>query len=200
LKERILSEARDTFKRDGFARVSVDELASSLAMSKKTFYRAFDSKDALIHQIMDRHLAYISSEMSTIVASKGSFVAKLGEVLEFIGNLPARIGFNFIRDVQRHLPHLWKEVEEFRAKRVIDGFGRLIDQGIQEGYIRPDLNKRIFLLAYLAAIQNVIQPTVLANESFSAREALQGVVELFFRGTMTEKGRQDFEKLRSHNT
>ena len=35
----------------GFRRVSVDELTSDLAMSKRTFYRIFDSKEDLVGQL-----------------------------------------------------------------------------------------------------------------------------------------------------
>ncbi len=59
-----------------------------------------------------------------------------------------------------------------------------------------DVNKRIFLLVVLGSIRNVINPTVLSEESFSAHEAINNVLNLFFTGILTAQGRAGLEKLR----
>jgi hypothetical protein len=95
-----------------------------------------------------------------------------------------------MQDLSRHRPDQWKRIEDFRARRLPDVFLRLLNQGIREGHVRPNLQKRIFLLAYMAAVQHIMQPSVLANESFSAREAITGILELFFQGLLTDRGRK----------
>ena len=45
---RILAAARRLFFAHGFGRVTMDEIASELAMSKKTLYRHFASKEAAL--------------------------------------------------------------------------------------------------------------------------------------------------------
>jgi hypothetical protein len=42
----------------------------------------------------------------------------------------------------------------------------------------------------MAAVQHIMQPSVLANESFSAREAITGILELFFQGLLTDRGKK----------
>jgi len=44
VRNRILTEARGLFFRYGFSRVTMDEAAETLGMSKKTLYRHFPSK------------------------------------------------------------------------------------------------------------------------------------------------------------
>lgn len=198
LKERIIENAWDRFRTDGFVRVSVDEIASALAMSKKTFYKVFESKEQLVEHIVERMMGEIATQLDRIARADTSFVNKLGELLGYMATVPSRVGFPLMQDIQRHLPQLWKRVEQFRAERINETFGRLLEQGISENYIRPDLNKRLFLLAYLATVQQVMQPAVLSNESFSARDAAQGIMEIFFAGAFTERGRKEFASLRAH--
>jgi len=200
LKERILSAAFDRFRTDGFARVSIDDIASSLVMSKKTFYKFFASKDDLIEQLVDRLLADVKAHVERIVSSDQTFVAKLSALLSYLGSLPAHAGLPMLNDLQRHAPHLWKRVEQFRLQRIPDIFSRLLKQGIREGHVRPDLHQRIFLLSYMAAVQLIMQPSVLANESFSAREAISGIMELFFKGALTDRGRKQLAKVQIHPT
>lgn len=198
LKERILAAAFDRFRTDGFARVSIDDIASSLGMSKKTFYKAFTSKDELIEEMVNRVIGDVRSNVERIVSSNESFIAKLSGLLTYLGSLPGRVGLPMLQDLQRHLPHLWKRIEDFRGRRISDVFLRLVEQGIEEGSVRPDLPKRIFLLSYLAAVQQIVQPSVLANESFSAREAIGGILELLFKGALTDRGRKELARTELH--
>lgn len=192
LKDRIIESAWERFRTDGFAKVSIDEITAALVISKKTFYKVFESKEHLVEQMVHRKMGEIAANIERIVSSDASFVSKLSALLSFMATVPARVGVPMMHDVQRHLPRLWKRIEQFRVERVPQMFSLLLDQGVQEGYIRPEMNKRVFLLAYMAAVQQIMQPTVLANESFSAREAIRGIMELLFVGAMTERGRKEF--------
>ncbi len=199
-KERILAYTQERFRTEGFAKISVDDLATSLGMSKKTIYKVFSGKEDIVEQIVNRKMGEIATNMDRIMAGPESFAGKLHGLMTFLGTLVGQVGFPMMQDVQRLLPHLWKRVEEFRAKKIIATFGGLVDQGMREGLIRPELNKRLFLLAYVNAIQQIMQPPVLAYESFSAREAIQGIIEIFFNGTMTDAGRKQFEQLQQQQS
>jgi len=199
LKERIIAAAVERFRHEGFAKVSIDDLASNMMMSKKTFYKVFTSKEDLVEQIVNRILGDVATNLDRIVSSQHSFVAKLNGLLGFLGGLPARVGVPMMTDLQRQLPHIWKRLEDFRAQHIIEIFGKLVDQGMREGYVRPELNKRIFLHAYTASVQHIMQPLLLAHESYSAKEALQGILDLFFKGAMTDVGHREFEKLQRQN-
>ncbi len=198
-KERILSEAINRFRAEGFAKTSIDDFVASLAMSKKTFYRVFSSKEDLIEQLANRHMGEIATNIERIAGSSQDFVAKLHSLLQFLGTVPLKVGVPFLRVLQKSFPQIWKKIEQFRAERVVTIFGTLVDQGKTEGYIRADLNKRVFLLCYLASVQAIIQPDVLSNESFSAKEAIQGIMDLYFRGAMTAAAHREFEKIQNQN-
>jgi AcrR family transcriptional regulator len=192
--------ARERFLEDGFSAVSMDDIADGLAMSKKTFYRHFLSKDDLLRQIADRMMAEARLAISRIFLSDISSLEKIDRFSVLLGQQGARISKVFMRDVQRLAPDLWQRIRQFREERIQQAFTRVYDQGVREGTFRPEVNRRVFLLAYLAAIDSVITPAVLVEESFSFREALRGVLVIFFRGVLTEEGRyrlQDLEKTRA---
>lgn len=185
-RERILSFASGKFLREGFAKISVDELTSELAISKKTFYKYFTSKEDLLTQIMDRLVAGIRTRFLTIIDSDRDFIEKLSQVMALLANELGRLSLPLQADLQRHAPHIWKRVEDFRRERITKNFASLLEQGMEEGFVRKDINKKIALLTFLGAVESIIRPSVLINESFSAREALQSIMAIFFRGILTE--------------
>jgi len=195
-RERVLSYAEERFMREGFARVSVDDLTEGLAMSKKTFYRVFRSKEDLIEQIVLGILAEIRQHVETITRGKGSFVEKIDAMMGVFTSVYRRIESPLIGDLQRHLPAIWGKIETFRREGIQENFTRLLVQGIQEGAIRPTTNVRLLVLSLVGAIQSVIRPTVLVDESFSAREAVEGILQIVLHGVMTGKGMENLQLIR----
>jgi AcrR family transcriptional regulator len=194
MKERILSAVKERVARNGFARLSVDELTASMGMSKKTFYKVFESKEQMIGQFVDRTMGEIGGALDRIIATDVGFVDKLNAVMADLGTISQRIDSLLASDIHRMMPHLWERIEEFRRRKIHDNFSRLIAQGVQEGYVRKDLHQRLLILAYIACIQAVVRPSVLSEESFSAKEAIQQIVRMLFVGIMTDEGRKIFEQ------
>jgi AcrR family transcriptional regulator len=193
-KEKIFSAGQDRFWKEGFSRISVDEITTDLAMSKKTFYKYYSSKEDLVRQIMERFMGNVRTNVERILLSDKNAVEKLSEVITMIGNNAGRLTPTFGQDIKRRIPALWKHIEEFRRQRISDVFARLIKQGIDEGTIRADMNPRVFLLSVLGSIDRIMQPDVLVHESFSISDALHEILNIFFRGGLTPKGRDQFEQ------
>jgi AcrR family transcriptional regulator len=189
LKEKILNHARGRFLREGFAKISIDELTSGLSMSKKTFYQAFDSKDDLVEEIVQRKLAEINANMDRILSAETDFVHKLQEFIAYMGGVLSTMSKQMMSDMHKHQPQLWTRVETFRRERLTKNNVILLKQGMREGFIRDDVNAKIFIFAILASVEGVIQPQVLMNESFSSKEALSAIMDVFFRGILTDAGR-----------
>lgn len=195
IKEKILVHARERFFREGFAKISVDEITSELSMSKKTFYQGFASKDDLVEELMQRHLAGVNASMDHILAQTTDFVHKFHEFISYVAGMLGMIAKTFLSDLERHMPHLWKRIEEFRRERLSKSLTLLLEQGMREGYIRKEVNIRVFQLALIASVERIIQPHLLSNESFSAKEALQAIMDVFFQGIFTEAARRGYSKL-----
>ena len=187
-KERILAYARERFLHDGLQAVSMDDLAAGLGISKKTLYKFFPSKDDLLRQTAERMMAEARAVLHRITAGDGTFIEKIDAFSVAVGTQLARASRELARDLRRYAPDLWGRIEAFREERIRTNFTLLFRQGVREGLVRPEVSERIFLLAYLAAVNTIINPAVLAEEPFSFREGLHGIISIFFRGILTPEG------------
>lgn len=184
-RERIILAAREMMLSGGIASVSVDELSRHLAMSKKTVYTVFRSKDELVASVIERTLAELRANIIRIVTAKTDFPSKLQHFLGYLSIQASRLGIPLQRDLHRLPPAVIERIVTFRRERITGSLSRLINEGIQQGYVRPDIDTGIAVLAYLGAVERVLDPSVLANESFSARQAARGIITIFFKGILT---------------
>src|SRR5262245_8349179 len=54
-RDRVVEAAYRLFYRKGFGRVSVDEIAASAGVTKRTLYYHFKSKDELLASVLEQH-------------------------------------------------------------------------------------------------------------------------------------------------
>jgi len=189
VKDRIRSVARDRFFREGFARVLVDDIADDLGISKKTFYKHFDSKEELLRRIIHDTLADVHANIQQIIASDKGFVEKLDDLMTFLGNTYSLISPLMMADCHRYLPDLWEAVQKFRRERIARNVRGLILDGIRGGYIREELSVDVFLAAFIAGVEAVMTPSFLSNHPVDGRQALRSFMTIFFQGILTDPAR-----------
>jgi len=190
LRDRIVAVARDRFFRYGFDRVTMEEIARELGMSKKTIYRCFPDKTELIRSVARRIMEEFAAPVRELMKDRElDFVAKLHGMMAIIGGRLQRVGPQAQHELLRAAPEVWREVEEFRRRNITENFGRLIQDGIAHGFVRTDVNPDILVNIYLSATESIVHPVRLVDFGISARDALEAVISVVFEGLLTSKGR-----------
>jgi len=199
-EKRILEAATERFMDAGFYKVTMDEIASDLRMSKKTVYKFFPSKETLLKAIVHAMMKKVESEVQGIISSDKSFEEKLTTLLDFVGKIMRRFSRPFMVDIQRFAPALWKEVETFRRERVLNRIQQMFRQAKKEGVFREDLDSDLFFLVLINTIQGIMNPHVLSQQSFSAEEAFKGIFRILYEGALTDEARKRFQLINSNSS
>jgi AcrR family transcriptional regulator len=189
-KQRIAEAASKRFFELGVSKVTIDEVAADLGMSKKTIYKFFPSKDDLLLAGVHMNMERIGKEVSTIINSPEPFEKKVAAFLVVVGRQISRISGQFQSDLRRVSPHVWNEIDTFRREVVIAQLKKLFVQAKKEGYFREDLNVEIFQLILVNAAQGIVNPKILAANPFSAVEAYKEIIRVLFTGALTDKGKK----------
>jgi AcrR family transcriptional regulator len=191
-RDRILTSAEDKFFNQGFVKVTVDEIAEDLGMSKKTIYKFFPSKEEIMLGIMRMNMKRIEKQLVSIVESAKPFDQKFSEFLALLARLTGKFSKQLQKDVRTRLPELDKEIETFRREKIYGRLRSMFLQAKEEGFLRKDLNDDIFMLVFVNAVQNIMIPSVLAQHAFSAEEAFRQIFRVLFEGALTDDARRSF--------
>jgi AcrR family transcriptional regulator len=76
-RARIMESAEALFRRLGFAKTAVADIAADLGMSPANVYRFFSSKNAIVEAICQRCLSELEAKAWTVVRSKAPAVQRL---------------------------------------------------------------------------------------------------------------------------
>jgi TetR/AcrR family transcriptional regulator, cholesterol catabolism regulator len=190
LSRRVIAAARRHFFAHGFRAITTDDLAAELALSKKTLYTLFPSKEALLEAVVLQKFASVDAEVARISGDRSlGCVEKLHELLACLQREMEEIQPSFVRDMQRGAPEVFALIERRRAGIIREHFGALFEQSRRAGMIRKDVSTTLLIAVILGAVNAVLNPAKLAELKLQPREGLLSILRIILEGAMTEKGR-----------
>ena len=193
VKERILRQAEQLFIQFGYSKVTMDEIAASLGMSKKTLYKFFPGKEALIKEMITTMKCSIDEHIDAVWKNeKMDFMDKLKSVMNFIGKQTTKLQGPLLEDLHKNIPEVWKEIHDFRRANAVERFTTFINEGIKTGVFRKDIDRELIVLFYLHAIQGLINPETLSQLPYSANQVFDAIIRIIFEGILTEEGRSQY--------
>jgi AcrR family transcriptional regulator len=189
-RQRILRVAMTFFLAHGFSRVTMDEIARELGMSKKTLYQHFESKERLMLAGVDRFFLDIQAGVEAILRDDSlSYPEQVGRFVLFMGSYLSRAERSAILDVRRSAPRVWEQILERRRRIIFDQFGGLIRAGIAAGMVRADLDVRLIVRMILVTIEQMASPETLAELPVQPTDIFRAVTAVIFEGVLTDEAR-----------
>ena len=199
VKERILKIAKQRFLKNGFYKVSMDNLVQELRTSKSSLYNHFSSKDDLVKAVIDDLNNEINSRLEVILNDdKLSFKGKLISVSEFTKNLLTNISEEFLRDLEINTPDIWEYYQASRSNRIDKYYRRLFELGVAEGMIRDDIHIDIhidididididiILAVYLNLMELPLKTEYIVFLDVKNQNIYEDATEVFLNGILTK--------------
>ena len=193
LQRRVVSYAAPRFLEEGFSRITTEELARELGISKKTLYREFGNKEEIVRAVVRAKLTEVETELTTVFDDESrSFVERLGAQLRVASRILHSLGKPFLKDLARYAPELWEEIQEFRHRRVFSRLEGVIKRGKEEGIVRPEADPRLLVLIVTTVADNLLVPRRLADLDVAPEEVIRHMGMLVSEGVLTGAGREQF--------
>lgn len=187
--QRIIAAARRHYLSQGFRRVTMDDLAEELGMSKKTIYAGFPSKIALLQAVLLNKFDEIEEDLRRITSDSSDVQASLLRLLACIQRHTEEIQPPFVRDIQREAPEMFQLVERRRRDVIQRHFGKLFEQGRRVGIIRKDIPTRLIIEILLGATQAMLNPPKMAELKLTPKTGFSAIITVILHGTLTNAGR-----------
>lgn len=185
VKRRILDVTRELFFKYGYSRITMDDLASNIGISKKTLYKHFRSKEDLIREVLLDLMQEMMRKITGIIHNpETEYLEKLKQLIIFIGDLAAKVSQPFL-ELQKELPHLWSELDRAREKFILDNFRVFFQEGVEKGLIRNDVNLELILLIFINSVRTIISPKALSEVPFAVKDAVDGIIKVIYNGILT---------------
>lgn len=180
LRETILEGTIRAFNEKGL-KFTMDDVAKTLSMSKKTIYTVFRDKESMFLAMVDYMFDSIKASEQAIIEDKS--LSTLEKVRKILGVMPEGyrdVDFRQLYLLKDKYPAIYKQVE-IRLETGWETTIALLEQGMQEGVIRQ-VNIPIVKMMLEASLEQFFQRDILIQNEISYMDALNEVVDILVDG------------------
>lgn len=191
IRQRIVDAARAHFFNHGFRRVTMDDLAEGLGISKKTVYAHFPGKIELLEAVLADKFAGVEAKLQEATRTRPhDFPATLHALLASTQHELDEIKPPFVRDMRQKAPHVFKMIEQRRGALIERSFGNLFIKGQRAGMVRKDIPATLIIEILLALVQAIMNPAKMEELGMMPKEGFAGILKIVLEGVLTGKGRK----------
>lgn len=186
-KEKIVRGALELFMAQGIKSVTMDKIAGSLSVSKRTIYEHFADKEALVSECLSCFKTDIDEKRSELKGSTANTFSYLLEMFKYSVSVLRRVNVNFFADSEAMFPEIIKEVK-LNKKAQIEHFRLLITEAQRDGHIIKSFSPEVLAEVYYEMLGSMRSPDSYDYAQTPSSEILRILCNVYFRGVATEKG------------
>ena len=187
MKDRILAAAEKRFFQYGLRKVTMDEIASDLGISKKTLYKHYSGKEEMAKEVVRKFQGAIVSLLDDMKKSIPNPLERFEKLVIEVSRRRSAMCSQFPADIKTDIPDLWEEIEDFRRRQIMGHLGDILSEGVKKGLIRSDIDTEIAASMYQAAVQTLLCPGEAGSEAFNVEKIFSTISTIFMNGVRKER-------------
>ncbi len=174
----------------GVKSVSMDDIARSLGISKKTIYSHFENKDGLVMETV-KH--FVKKDEQDIIKIRDESIDAIDEIIT-IGRhvllMLRKLSSNVVFDLQKYNPEAWKIVHEKHFDFIYNVIKTNIERGMSEGNYRRDINSIIVAKFYVNLSHNVVNQDIFPLSEYDRSTLYKELAKYHLNSILSPQGKE----------
>ena len=186
--------------RYGIRSITMDEIATSLGISKKTIYQFFTDKDELVYAVIEQE---IGKDMKECATYRDKAMNAIHEVFLAIEDMEELLGYTnplLLYDLEKYHPRAFQLIKDYKYQFLYTATLDNLRRGTEEGLYRPGINKDVIAKNRMESAFLVFNPDIFPHSRYSMSEVNLELALFFLYGIVTDKGRQLIDKYTNDRT
>lgn len=180
LKEKILDAAIEEFQEKGL-KLTMDDIAKHLKVSKKTIYSEYRSKDEVLMALADYSFREIKKGEREILANENlSIIEKIRDIVIVLPKRYQNLDLKKLYQLSDKYPKVYKKVANY-LETDWDATIYLLEKGIRLGVLRP-ISIPIFKAMVESTIQHFFRSNILVENNIDYNAALKEMIDILLEG------------------
>jgi AcrR family transcriptional regulator len=193
-KERILAKAEELFMQYGIRSVSMDDIANSLGMSKKTLYQYFADKDELVDGVVDIHINGIQGDCVSCRKEATDAIHEIFITMERIMEEFSNMNPMLLHDLAKFHFKAYNRFKEHKDKFLLQMIRDNLEWGIQDELYRSDINVDVMSKYRIESMMIPFNVAVFPPGKYNLGRISELIIENFTYGLATIKGHKLIQK------
>lgn len=188
IKSQLLEPICKLLVRNGIKSMTMDDIARSMGMSKKTLYKYFKDKGDLVFQVLENYLEEDKKALDNICALGLNAIDEMFEITKHTGEQIKDLHPSIHYDLEKYYPDAWQLFINFKFQYIYTSVKTNLEKGIREQLYRENLNASIIAKIHISRIDVIFDPQMFPVTEFKFTDVLTEMMRYHIRGIASEKG------------
>lgn len=194
---KILQASNKLFQKCGIKSVSMDDIASEMAISKKTLYKFVKDKRHLVELSVEYFLT--ENKFHQQLNCEGSnAIEQYFMVYQQVIKMINTANFSVEYDLQKYYSDLHSKIVEVRQKRMYSGIKLNIEKGIAEGLYRPEIDVEIISKLNVLLSESMHNYEFLTENKAEIIKIMDVNFDYHIHGIASEKGLLEYKRIKNN--
>lgn len=189
LRERIVQTAVESFSTHGIKSITMDDIAASLGISKRTLYEIFSDKESLLEECILSEQQNTDALIKNILDTSSNVLEVILRCYQWSIEKFHATNKKFFEDIKKY-PKAY-ELMKSNHNRSSEDTVNFFKEGVKQGLFRSDVNFAIVNLLVRGQIDLLMNSNICDEYSFL--EVYESIMFTFLRGISTEKGSRELD-------
>ena len=185
---RIKQKAHDLVMQFGIRSVSMDDIAGSLGISKKTIYQYFADKDELVEAVIKEKIEDSQNCCMNDKAIARDAIDEVFLAMEMMQEMFQEMNPSIIYDMEKFHPKAYAIFHQHKYNFLYKVLKENLTRGIEEELYRSNINVEVLIKARLETMMLAFNQQIFPKNKFSLLEVETQLTEHFLFGLASLKG------------
>ncbi len=186
-KERIVEHAAELFAKKGCKTLTMDDIATSLGMSKRTIYENFSNKNELIEACLNHFFDHQDINIKQVLKSSDNIIEAMYKQVQNSSKMMGQIKFDFFNEIRKYYPEVYNNTIKVHKEQIFQNTLEVLQKGQKEGIISENVNVLVAAIL-MHEITNMILTSDVFDEYDVPKQDLLSVMYFLTRGIAADKG------------
>jgi AcrR family transcriptional regulator len=193
MKYKILEKSQELFLNLGFKSVTMDEIANSLGISKKTLYKHYSNKTQLVEEVTDYLFDNICCEIDSVYDLNLNPIEELFEIKKVVLQNLKDEKSSPQYQLQKYYPKIYFELKNKQFEVMQGSIKENLNTGINLNLYRAEIDIEFISRLYFHGLVGVRDRDLFPLQQYSMNNLITNYLDYHLRGIATEKGIEELE-------
>jgi AcrR family transcriptional regulator len=187
-QEKILKTSLELFFKFGIKRVTMDDIAKELGMSKKTIYQYYKEKDDIVNQLCGIEMTRHEKKFEEVYNQSVDPIHEIMLISKNLRDMMQNVNPVFFMDLQKFHPKAFQQIQKFKENCAYKDIVRNIKKGKEAGFYRSEIDEDFVATYRMAQIDTLMFGNFFSFDKISFTQAHELILDMFVYGICTVKG------------
>jgi AcrR family transcriptional regulator len=188
MREKIISTSEELFLSLGFKSVTMDDIANTIGISKKTIYAHFSNKTELVEVVTFSVLDHISKGIDKINAASVNPIEELYEIKMFVMNYLKNERVSPQHQLKKYYPEIFERLKIKQFEKMHSSVENSLKMGMNTGLFRADIDIDFISRMYFNGMTGIRDISIFPENRFDKNYLFESYLEYHLRAIVTKTG------------